>query len=73
MKGKRMGAFLLSMILTASLLGGCSTAQVTEDMIPAVTDLRAEEAAATAVGLAMNKSYMAELTRLDGDNTRWPW
>ena len=70
MKGKRMGAFLLSMILTASLLGGCSTAQVTEDMIPAVTDLRAEEAAATAVGLAMNKSYMAELTRLDGDNTQ---
>ena len=70
MKGKRMGALLLSMILTASLLGGCSTAQVTEDMIPAVTDLRAEKTAASAVGLAMNKSYMAELTRLDGDNTQ---
>lgn len=75
MKGKRAGALLLSVILTASLLGGCSSGdKVAQDMIPTVTDLRSggetAEAAAEAVGLAMNKSYMAELTRLDGDNTQ---
>ena len=72
MRGKRLGAMLLSVILTASLLGGCgSSSQVTEDMIPAVTDLRADEGAeASVIGLAMNKSYVAELTRLDGDNTQ---
>ena len=72
MRGKRLGAMLLSVILTASLLGGCgSGSQVTEDMIPAVTDLRADEGAeASVIGLAMNKSYVAELTRLDGDNTQ---
>ena len=40
-------------------------------MIPTVTDLQAEgEAQASVIGLAMNKSYVAELTRLDGDNTQ---
>ena len=35
MKGKRVGALLLSVVLTMSLLGGCgSRSQITEDMIP---------------------------------------
>ncbi len=74
MKAKRVGALLLSAVLTVSLLSGCSSrSQVTEDMIPTVTDLQedsGEEAAeASVIGLSMNKSYVAELTRLDGDNT----
>ena len=72
MKRKRVGALLLSMLLTVSLLGGCgSRNEITEAMIPTVTDLQAEgEAQASVIGLAMNKSYVAELTRLDGDNTQ---
>ena len=72
MNGKRVGAMLLSGLLIVSMLGGCASGQITEDMIPAVTDLRADETAAeaSAIGLAMNKSYVAELTRLDGDNTQ---
>ncbi|MEI3525387.1 MAG: hypothetical protein V8Q27_04050 [Eubacteriales bacterium] len=73
MRGKKVTALMLSLIMTASLLGGCgSRAKVTEDMIPSVTDLRADgeaEAEASVKGLSMNKSYVAELTRLDGDNT----
>lgn len=74
MKAKRLGALLLSAVLTVSLLSGCSSrSQVTEDMIPTVTDLQedsGEEAAeASVIELSMNKSYVAELTRLDGDNT----
>ena len=52
MKGKRAGALLLSVILTASLLGGCSSGdKVAQDMIPTVTDLRSggETAEAAAV------------------------
>ena len=49
MKAKRVGALLLSAVLTVSLLSGCSSrSQVTEDMIPTVTDLQedsGEEAA----------------------------
>ena len=72
MKRKRVGALLLSMLLTVSLLGGCGSGnEITEAMIPTVTDLQAEgEAQASVIGLAMNKSYVAELTRLDGDNTQ---
>ena len=72
MKGKRVGALLLSVVLTMSLLGGCgSRSQITEDMIPTVTDLQSDTGAqANVIGLAMNKSYVAELTRLDGDNTQ---
>ena len=41
MKAKRVGALLLSAVLTVSLLSGCSSrSQVTEDMIPTVTDLQ---------------------------------
>ena len=74
MKAKRVGALLLSAVLTVSLLSGCSSrSQVTEDMIPTVTDLQEdsgeEVAEASVIGLSMNKSYVAELTRLDGDNT----
>ncbi len=75
MRGKKVTALMLSLIMTASLLGGCgSRAKVTEDMIPSVTDLRADgeaeaEAEASVMGLSMNKSYVAELIRLDGDNT----
>ncbi|MEI3525469.1 MAG: hypothetical protein V8Q27_04545 [Eubacteriales bacterium] len=56
-------------------MSGCGArTQVSEDMIPTVTDLQpdsegADEAAASVIGLTMNKSYVAELTRLDGDNT----
>lgn len=72
MKGKRVGAFLLSVVLTMSVLGGCGSGnEITEAMIPSVTDLRSDETAqANAISLAMNKSYVAELTRLDGDNTQ---
>ena len=75
MKAKRVGALLLSAVLTVSLLGGCSSrTQVSEDMIPTVTDLQQdseeETAEASVIGLTMNKSYVAELTRLDGDNTQ---
>ena len=75
MKAKRVGALLLSAVLTVSLLGGCSSrTQVSEDMIPTVTDLQQdsgeETAEANVIGLTMNKSYVAELTRLDGDNTQ---
>ena len=39
MKAKRVGALLLSAVLTVSLLSGCSSrSQVTDDMIPTVTD-----------------------------------
>ena len=64
MKRKRVGALLLSMLLTVSLLGGCGSGnEITEAMIPTVTDLQAEgEAQASVIGLAMNKSYVAELT-----------
>lgn len=76
MKGKRFWALSLSAVLTVSMLSGCIRPQVTDDMIPTVTDLgMAEESIpveeeATVMGLSMNKSYMAELTRLDGDNTQ---
>lgn len=74
MKAKRVGALLLSVVLSASLLGGCgSGTKVSEDMIPTVTNLQEETedetAVASVVGLSMNKSYVAEVTRLDGDNT----
>ena len=74
MKAKRVGALLLSAVLTVSLLSGCSAGtQVSEDMVPTVTDLQQDShentAVASVVGLSMNKSYVAELTRLDGDNT----
>ncbi len=78
MKKKQFWAALLSVSLAVSMLSGCaSRANVTEDMIPTVRDLRAEApreevqepAEAKVVGLSMNKSYVAELTRLDGDNT----
>lgn len=74
MKGKRVGALLLSVVLSASLLGGCgSGTKVSEDMIPTVTNLQEETedetAVASVIGLSMNKSYVAEVTRLDGDNT----
>lgn len=65
---------LLTAVLTVTLLGGCTSAnRVTEDMVPTVTDLRdgqPEETQADVMELAMNKSYVAELTRLDGDNTQ---
>ena len=74
MRGKRATAMLLTAVLTVTLLGGCTSAnRVTEDMIPTVTDLRdgqLEETQADVMELAMNKSYVAELTRLDGDNTQ---
>ena len=74
MRGKRATAMLLTAVLTVTLLGGCTSANhVTEDMIPTVTDLRdgqPEETQADVMELAMNKSYVAELTRLDGDNTQ---
>ncbi len=67
MKGRRLGARLLAAVLMTFLLGGCSFgSQVTEDMIPEVTDLGAD----SVTGLSMNASYMAELIRLDGDNTQ---
>lgn len=75
MKRKRMWGLLLSASMLVSLLGGCaSRASVTEDMIPTVVDLGKDEEIpqeeeASVISLAMNKSYMAELTRLDGDNT----
>ena len=74
MRGKRATAMLLTAVLTVTLLGGCTSAnRVTEDMVPTVTDLRdgqPEETQADVMELAMNKSYVAELTRLDGDNTQ---
>lgn len=76
MKGKRFWAISLSAVLAVSMLSGCIRPQVTDDMIPTVTDLGMDadmapvEEGANVMGLAMNKSYMAELTRLDGDNTQ---
>lgn len=74
MKGKRFWAISLSAVLTVSMLSGCIRPQVTDDMIPTVTNLEMDtapvEEEAQVMGLAMNKSYMAELTRLDGDNTQ---
>lgn len=76
MKGKRFWAVSLSAVLAVSMLSGCIRPQVTDDMIPTVTNLgMAEESvpveeAVNVIGLAMNTSYMAELTRLDGDNTQ---
>lgn len=74
MKGKRFWAISLSAVLAVSMLSGCIRPQVTDDMIPTVTDLEMDtapvEEEANVMGLAMNKSYMAELTRLDGDNTQ---
>lgn len=76
MKGKRFWAISFSAVLTVSMLSGCIRPQVTDDMIPTVTDLGMNttpapvEEEANVMGLAMNKSYMAELTRLDGDNTQ---
>ena len=74
MKGKRFWAIALSAVLTVSMLSGCIRPQITDDMIPTVTDLgmdaEAAEEEAKVMGLSMNKSYMAELTRLDGDNTQ---
>ena len=74
---KRSFALLLATSMIASLLGGCaSRAKVTEDMIPTVVDLglddvqEVEEVVPNIIGLAMNKSYIAELIRLDGDNTQ---
>ena len=74
MKGKRFWALSLSAALTVSMLSGCIRPKVTDDMVPTVTDLGMDtmpvEEEANVMGLAMNKSYMAELTRLDGDNTQ---
>lgn len=75
MKRKRLWAISLSAVLAVSMLSGCIRPQVTDDMIPTVTDLGMSEEAAppeevSVVGLSMNKSYMAELTRMDGDNTQ---
>lgn len=74
MKGKRFWAISLSAVLAVSMLSGCIRPQITDDMIPTVTDLGMDtapvEEEANVMGLAMNKSYMAELTRLDGDNTQ---
>lgn len=78
MKKRRPLALILTLCLVIGSLSGCgSRAKVTEDMIPTVTDLRAnadaaetvEEAAAEVLGLVMNTSYLSELTRWDGDNT----
>ena len=75
MKRKRVWAAILAASMAVSMLGGCAARpRVTEDMIPTVTDLRAgetqeEETEASVMQLSMNKSYVAELTRLDGDNT----
>lgn len=76
MKKKRFWALGLSAILAVSMLSGCIRPQVTEDMIPTVTDLGMDDVEApveeevSVIGLSMNKSYMAELTRMDGDNTQ---
>lgn len=74
MKRKRFWAAGLSVALALSMLSGCIRPQVTDDMIPTVTDLGMDqtpvEEEAQVMGLSMNKSYMAELTRLDGDNTQ---
>lgn len=78
MKGKRFWAVSLSAVLAVSMLSGCIRPQVTDDMIPTVTNLGMTEESVPAeveeavnvMGLAMNTSYMAELTRLDGDNTQ---
>ena len=76
MKGKRFWAISLSAVLAVSMLSGCIRPQVTDDMIPTVTNLGMTEEsipveeAVNVIGLAMNTSYMAELTRLDGDNTQ---
>ncbi len=75
MRRKRFWAVSLSAVLAVSMLSGCIRPQVTDDMIPAVTNLGMSEPSgetvneAEVMGLSMNKSYMAELTRLDGDNT----
>ena len=76
MNKKRFWTLGLSALLAVSMLSGCIRPQVTEDMIPTVTDLGMDDEAApveeevSVIGLSMNKSYMAELTRLDGDNTQ---
>ncbi len=66
MKGKRFWAISLSAVLTVSMLSGCIRPQVTDDMIPTVTNLEMDtapvEEEAQVMGLAMNKSYMAEQT-----------
>jgi len=75
---KRSLAVLLTATMLASMLGGCaSRAKVTEDMIPTVVDLGLDDAQVmeenvvpNIIGLAMNQAYIAELTRLDGDNTQ---
>lgn len=73
--GKKIGALLLCLGMTAVLFTGCSSsASVSEDMIPSVTNLASgqeetEADTAEVTALAMNMSYVAELTRLDGDNT----
>ena len=78
MRNKRRLALTLALCLVAGSISGCgSRAKVTEDMIPTVTDLRSgasvaeepETEPAEVLGLAMNTSYLSELTRLDGDNT----
>lgn len=74
-ESEKSGGITALAVLTVSLLGGCSSrTQVSEDMIPTVTDLQQdseeETAEASVIGLTMNKSYVAELTRLDGDNTQ---
>jgi len=73
MNRKQWLTFFLTAGVMGSLLGGCAPrATVTEDMIPTVTDLRLEEVQETVpqiIALSMNKSYMAELIRRDGDNT----
>ena len=74
MKRKRVWAAILAASMAVSMLGGCAARpRVTEDMTP--TNLGMSEPSgetvneAEVMGLSMNKSYMAELTRLDGDNT----
>lgn len=73
MQKKRILALMTVLCLAVGSMSGCSSrAKVTEDMIPTVTDLRADgpsQEEAEVLGLAMNTSYLSELTRLDGDNT----
>ncbi|MCI8418095.1 MAG: hypothetical protein HFI33_11490 [Lachnospiraceae bacterium] len=78
MRDKRRLALALAVCLVAGSISGCgSRSKVTEDMIPTVTDLHSgasvteepEAEPAEVLGLAMNTSYLSELTRLDGDNT----
>ena len=76
LKRRRVVTWFLLFAIMVTMLSGCTTGTtVSEDMIPTVTDLGADDeedtatATASTLGLSMNSSYLAELTRLDGDNT----